>query len=190
VSPPLSEEVKVMLKASSNVHTVTFPYLVGAIAGHDSATPKATYERYRRELFVAAGLEPDPVGAAVGTYSADTFIRFLAHLTRRPYFARYRQALPIMGRDGTLAGNQPASPAAGHVYAKTGTGVMYTPTGGAMVNKALAGYIELPNGRWLTFAQFMRQAAALDAAMGLADQAQEAMAEVATAVYETLGSPR
>jgi D-alanyl-D-alanine carboxypeptidase/D-alanyl-D-alanine-endopeptidase (penicillin-binding protein 4) len=190
VSPPLSEEAKVMLKASSNVHTVTFPYLVGAIAGHDSATPKATYEQYRRELFVAAGLEPDPVGAADGNFSADTFIKFLAHLTRRPYFARYRQALPIMGRDGTLARNQPASPAAGHVYAKTGTGVMYSPTGGAMVNKALAGYIELPDGRWLTFAQFMRQETALDAAMGLADQAQEAMAEIATAVYETLRSPR
>jgi D-alanyl-D-alanine carboxypeptidase/D-alanyl-D-alanine-endopeptidase (penicillin-binding protein 4) len=191
VSPPLSEEAKVMLKASSNVHTVTFPYLVGAIAGHDSATPKATYEQYRRELFRAAGLEPDPAGAADGNFSADTFIKFLAHLIRRPYFARYRQALPIMGRDGTLAGNQPTSPAAGHVYAKTGTGVIHTPTGGAMVNKALAGYIELPDGRWLTFAQFMKQETAPDAAMGLADQAQEAMAEITTAVYETLGrSPR
>lgn len=191
VSPPLSEEAKVMLKASSNVHTVTFPYLVGAIAGRDSVTPKATYERYRRELFRAAGLDPDPAGAAEGNYSADTFIKFLAHLTRRPYFAHYRQALPIMGRDGTLAGNQPASPAAGHVYAKTGTGVVYTPTGGAMVHKALAGYIELPDRRWLTFAQFMKQEAAFDAAMGLASQAQEAMAEITTAVYETLaGSPR
>jgi D-alanyl-D-alanine carboxypeptidase/D-alanyl-D-alanine-endopeptidase (penicillin-binding protein 4) len=191
LSPPLAEQVKVMLKVSSNVHTVTFPYLVGAVAGRDSVTPKATYERYRRHLFRAAGLDPDPAGAADLAYTPDTFTRFLAHITRRPYFARYRQALPIMGRDGTLAGNQPNSPAAGHVYAKTGTGGLATPTGGAVLHKALAGYIELPNRRWLTFAQFMRQETTFEAVRALGDQAQEAMAEIATAVYETLArSPR
>jgi serine-type D-Ala-D-Ala carboxypeptidase/endopeptidase (penicillin-binding protein 4) len=191
VSPPLAEEAKVMLKVSSNIHTVTFPYLVGAIAGHDSAIPRDSYERYRRALFRAAGLDPDPAGAADGNYTADTFIRFLAHLRRRPYFAPFREALPIMGRDGTLAGNQPASPAAGHVYAKTGTGLVNNPTGGAMVHKALAGYIQLPDRRWLTFAQFMAQQASPAAARTLADQAQEAMAEIATAAYETLGrNPR
>ncbi|MFF5219490.1 D-alanyl-D-alanine carboxypeptidase/D-alanyl-D-alanine-endopeptidase [Micromonospora sp. NPDC000442] len=191
VSPPLSEQVKVMLKVSSNVHTVTFPYLVGAVAGRDSITPKATYEQYRRRLFRAAGLDSDPAGAADGAYTADTFIRFLTHLKRRPYFARYRQALPIMGRDGSLAGNQPNSPAAGHVYAKTGTGGLATPTGGAMLHKALAGYIELPDRRWLTFAQFMRQETTFETVRALDGQAQEAMAEIATAVYETLArSPR
>lgn len=191
VSPPLSEEAKVMLKVSSNVHTVTWPYLVGAIAGRDSTTPKATYERYRRRLFHAAGLASDPAGAAEGNYSANTFVTFLGHLARRPYFASYRQALPVMGRDGSLAGNQPNSPAAGHVYAKTGTGGVRTPTGGFTINKALAGYIELPHGRWLTFAQFMKQETAPDTALSLGAQAQEAMAEIATAVYETLaGSPR
>jgi D-alanyl-D-alanine carboxypeptidase/D-alanyl-D-alanine-endopeptidase (penicillin-binding protein 4) len=191
VSPPLADEAKVMLKVSSNIHTVTFPYLVGAIAGHDSATPKDTYERYRRALFRAAGLDPDPAGAADGNYTADTFIRFLAHLRRRPYFAPFREALPIMGRDGTLAGNQPASPAAGDVYAKTGTGLVNNPAGGAMVHKALAGYIQLPDRRWLTFAQFMAQQSSPAAAIGLADQAQEAMAEIATAAHETLGrNPR
>ena len=32
VSPPLSDEVKAMLKLSSNPQTLHFPYLVGAIA--------------------------------------------------------------------------------------------------------------------------------------------------------------
>ena len=35
VSPPLSDEVKPMLKLSSNPQTLHFPYLVGAIAGHE-----------------------------------------------------------------------------------------------------------------------------------------------------------
>ena len=187
LSPPLADESKVMLKVSSNVHAVTFPYLVGAIAGRDPDTPKATYEQYRRELFRAAGIDPDPDGAAQGAYCADTFIKFLSHVQRKPYFAPFRQALPIMGRDGTLAGNQPGSPAAGHVFAKTGTAMAYAQGGGAQVHKALAGYIQLPDGRWLTFAQFMRQAATPETAMSLTGQAQESMAEIATAVYETLG---
>ncbi|SCL63137.1 D-alanyl-D-alanine carboxypeptidase / D-alanyl-D-alanine-endopeptidase (penicillin-binding protein 4) [Micromonospora eburnea] len=191
VSPPLAEQVKVMLKVSSNVHTVTFPYLVGAVAGRDSVTPKATYEQYLRQLFRAAGLDPDLAGAAEGSYTANTFIRFLTHIKRRPYFAQYRQALPIMGSDGSIAGNQPNSPAAGHVFAKTGTGGLATPTGGALLHKALAGYIELPDRRWLTFAQFMRQETTFEAVRSLGDQAQEAMAEIATVIYETLArSPR
>jgi PBP4 family serine-type D-alanyl-D-alanine carboxypeptidase len=185
VSPPLAEQAKVMLKVSSNIHTVTLPYLVGAIAGRNSANPKASYEDYRRALFRAAGIDPDPAGAAEGTYTADSFIRFLGHMTRQPYFARFRDTLPIMGRDGSLAGNQPDSPAAGHVYAKTGTGVMQSPTG-AQLHKALAGFIELPQGDRLTFAQFMRLDLASPAAgQPLAAQAQEAMAEITTAVYET-----
>jgi serine-type D-Ala-D-Ala carboxypeptidase/endopeptidase (penicillin-binding protein 4) len=185
---PLAEQAKVMLKVSSNIHTVTFPYLVGAIAGRNATDPKASYEEYRRSLFRAAGLPADPAGSAEGKYTADTFVKFLTHVERRPYFAQLRDALPIMGRDGTLAGNQPDSPAAGHVYAKTGTGVLYSPAGGAEVNKALAGYIRLPDGRSLTFAQFMKQTTpSIEGANLLDDQAQEAMAEIASCVHEMAG---
>ncbi|RSM91860.1 D-alanyl-D-alanine carboxypeptidase/D-alanyl-D-alanine-endopeptidase [Kibdelosporangium aridum] len=179
-SLPLSEQAKVMLKVSSNIHTVTIPYLVGAIAGRAHDDPKASYHEFRRALFRAAGLDGDPAGSDQDLYTADTFIKFLAHIAKRPYFRSFRQTLPIMGRDGTLAGNQPNSPAAGHVYAKTGTGYM-----NKTMNKALAGYIELPGGRWLTFAQFMRKGvASMAEGIALGDQAQEAMAEIATAVYE------
>jgi serine-type D-Ala-D-Ala carboxypeptidase/endopeptidase (penicillin-binding protein 4) len=187
ISPPLREETRVMLKVSSNLHTVAWPYLIGAIAGHDADDPQTAYEAYRGRLFRSAGLEPDPEGAADARYTATTFLRFLAHLQRRPYFAEFRDTLPIMGRDGTLAGNQPDSPAAGHVYAKTGTGLMPDPAG-VMVHKALAGYVQLPDRRWLTFAQFMRQQASSQAAaFDLHNVAQEAMAEIATAAYETFG---
>jgi D-alanyl-D-alanine carboxypeptidase/D-alanyl-D-alanine-endopeptidase (penicillin-binding protein 4) len=187
VALPLSEQAKVMLKVSSNIHTVTFPYLVGAIAGRDPVNAKASYGEYRRSLFRAAGLPADPAGSADGNFSSDTFIKFLTHVSQKPYFAQLRDALPIMGRDGTLAANQPNSPAAGHVYAKTGSGVRFIPSG-AEVNKALAGFIRLPDRRWLTFAQFMHQnAPSIDVANVLADQAQEAMAEIVTCVYEMTG---
>ncbi|MET0237454.1 MAG: D-alanyl-D-alanine carboxypeptidase/D-alanyl-D-alanine-endopeptidase [Kibdelosporangium sp.] len=191
VSLPLSEQAKVMLKVSSNIHTVSFPYLVGAIAGGERENPKASYEDYRRSLFRAAGLPADPAGAADGNYSADTFIAFLNHVAKRPYFAQFRDSLPIMGRDGTLMANQPNSPAAGNVYAKTGSGVRTNPAGGVTVNKALAGYIRMPGRRWFTFAQFMTQdAPSMAAANALVETAQEAMAEIVTGVYELGGTSR
>ncbi|WP_165956321.1 D-alanyl-D-alanine carboxypeptidase/D-alanyl-D-alanine endopeptidase [Streptomyces hainanensis] len=187
VSPPLAESSKVMLKVSSNVHTVTFPRLVGAVAGHDPVTPEATYERYRDALFHEAGVHPDRADQAEGLFTADTFVRFLALLRHRPYFPAYHRALPIMGRDGTIAGNQPDSPAAGHVFAKTGTAVRLLPSGEAEANKSLAGYVHLPDGRWVTFAQFMAGPTTRDAVLDLTDRTQEAMAEIATAIHQTLG---
>jgi PBP4 family serine-type D-alanyl-D-alanine carboxypeptidase len=186
VSPPVSEEVKVMLKVSSNIHTVMWPHVVGSIAGHDSEHPEAAYEELKRRVFRRAGVDPDAPGVAEGRYSADFFVRFLSYAARRPYFRKFRLALPIMGRDGSLANIQPDSPAAGHVYAKTGTGVgAFDPTRTPRVFKALAGYIHLPNGQWAAFAQFMdAEVASVAAGLELANQAAQAMGEIATAVYE------
>jgi D-alanyl-D-alanine carboxypeptidase/D-alanyl-D-alanine-endopeptidase (penicillin-binding protein 4) len=180
VSPPLSEEVKVMLKLSSNVHTVYFPYLVGAIAGDDPDTPKATGERYQRALFEQAGLDPDD--PADGRHTPDFFVQFLSHLARQRYFTVYRDAMPIMGRDGTLVDVLPDSPAAGHVFAKTGSGVTAT-----RVHKALAGYLVLPDRRLVAFAECMNQpVSSLSEAMELQRVVELAQGEIAAAVYESL----
>ncbi|WP_460402774.1 D-alanyl-D-alanine carboxypeptidase/D-alanyl-D-alanine endopeptidase [Actinophytocola sediminis] len=182
VSPPLSEQVKVMLKLSSNVHTIYFPYLVGAIAGRDADTPKATGERYQRALFEQAGLNPDEPTA--GEYTADFFVQFLSHMAHQRYFTDYRRALPIMGRDGTLADILPDSPAAGRVFAKTGTGSL-----GTSLHKAMAGYVVLPDGRLVVFAEFLDQpVASVEEAMALQQTAGIAQGEIVTAVYESLAN--
>jgi len=187
VSPPLFVESEVMLKASSNLHTVAWPYLVGAIAGREPDNPKAVYDRYQQSLFAAAGLDPVPPGSTEGRYTSTTFVTFLHHLRTRPYFPKFCRALPVMGRDGTLAGNQTDSPAAGHVYAKTGTGAVLAGAG-AVLHKALAGYIQLPDQRWVAFAEFMHQPVdSVSQASAFANVVQEAMAEVATAAYESFG---
>lgn len=182
VSPALSEQVKVMLKVSSNVHTVHFPYLVGAIAGHDARDAEKRGEELQSRLFRQAGLDPNPPGASEVRYTPDFFIGFLRHLARQRYFPQFRQALPIMGRDGTLARVQVGSRAAGHVYAKTGTAGTTSPdTGKPMIAKALAGYIELPGGSWTAFATFMEQPST---SADLLAAAGEALGEIATAIYE------
>jgi D-alanyl-D-alanine carboxypeptidase len=87
-------------------------------------------------------------------------------------------------------GDRPTSLAAQRVYAKTGTGVANDPAG-AMTHMVLAGYIQLPNRQWLIFAQFATRHASLAAVADLADKAQQAMAEIATTAYQTLGrNPR
>jgi D-alanyl-D-alanine carboxypeptidase/D-alanyl-D-alanine-endopeptidase (penicillin-binding protein 4) len=180
VSPALAELSKVMLKLSSNVHTVYFPYLVGAIAGHDPVTAKATGIDLQRALFAQAGLDPDESND--DSYSPNFFVHFLDHLVGKPYFPAYYRAMPILGRDGTLADVAPDSPAAGHVYAKTGTGGTAT-----KLYKAMAGYLFLPDGRPVVFAEFLdRKVGSLAEAMALQTPAGELQADIVTAVYESL----
>jgi PBP4 family serine-type D-alanyl-D-alanine carboxypeptidase len=185
VSPPVSEEVKVMLKTSSNVHTVMWIYADGAIAGHDSTSPKDAYSQLQADEFERAGLNPDPPGSADGEYTSAFFVQFLDYISRQRYFALYRDALPILGRDGSLAGVDVNSSAAGHVYAKTGTGVSGS-AASPVLDAALAGFIRLPDRRWETFAEFMNMPVASPAgAMSAGNVADEAMGDIATAVYES-----
>src|SRR5262249_52538831 len=184
VPPPLSDKVKVMLKVSSNPHTVQWPYLVGAIAGGDRENAKETGKEFQRRLFEKVGLEPPGGGIFEGLYTADFFIRFLTYMSEQSYFPKYRTALPIMGKDGGLADVQRDSPAAGHVSAKTGSGGSLGPGNIAHVDKALAGFIELPDGRFIVFVEFL----ALDAPIGPEGirQLDHVMGEIASVVYESL----
>ena len=73
-------------------------------------------------------------------------------------FAAFEAALPILGRDGTLAQAVSAdSPARGHVRAKTGTFWLNNGLNGEAIltSKALAGYMETASGRPLVFAFFV-----------------------------------
>ncbi|TCO54296.1 D-alanyl-D-alanine carboxypeptidase/D-alanyl-D-alanine endopeptidase [Actinocrispum wychmicini] len=179
VSLPLSEQVKVMLKVSSNVHTATWPYVVGAAC--DPRNPVAAYKDLRARLYSKAGLDPHPAGEDDGRYTADFFVKFLNHVKGQPYYPRFRTALPIMGRDGSLANVQVNSPAAGHVYAKTGTAMVIGPD--SVLHKALAGYIVPPSGRPVAFSQMMTVPGNPETVMRTAAQVAEAMGEIATAVY-------
>lgn len=199
VSPPLSDEVKPMLKLSSNPQTLHWPYLVGAIAGHDKETAYGTGKEFQQRLFAKAGVAPAGTkpGEGLGSdrYSADAFIQFLTYMAQQRYFAEYRRALPVMGRDGSLCKVQVNSPAAGHVYAKTGTAIRMSvagPNPGATrhrpyVATALAGYIELPGGRLVAFAEFLEMEGT-GRFKGI-DPFQQVMGEIANAVYESLASP-
>jgi PBP4 family serine-type D-alanyl-D-alanine carboxypeptidase len=178
IPPPLSEQVKPMLKLSSNPHTVTFPYLVGAIAGHDSENAKTTGLAFQQKLFERAGVDLNGWDPEHGTFTPDFFIKFLTYMMQQPYFPKYRNALPILGVDGGLD-----SPAAGHIYAKGGSGMRAAPGTTVQQNRALAGFIELPDGHFIVFATFLEVESQANEDPG---KLTGVMGEIASVVYESL----
>jgi D-alanyl-D-alanine carboxypeptidase/D-alanyl-D-alanine-endopeptidase (penicillin-binding protein 4) len=76
----------------------------------------------------------------------------------------FLHALPVLGKDGSLAKIQRDSPAAGHVFAKTGTLYFYDRLNKrSMLNgKGLAGYVWTSSGRKLAFAAYVNHVAMTD----------------------------
>ena len=162
VSLPLGEEVKVVLKVSQNLHASMMPYLLGATAGHTPG-PDALEAGFQAEhdflqragLDLIAAAQGDGAGGAPGAfYSPEFMVHYLAYMASRPDTDIFRKALPILGRDGTLWNIQPQSPAAGKVFAKTGTFALFDPLNRRMIitGKGLAGYMTTSAGRRLAFA--------------------------------------
>lgn len=97
-------------------------------------------------------------------------------MAERPEFAALEPALPVLGKDGTLAkAVGPDSPARGHVRAKTGTYWVENGLDGKAVltSKALAGFMETTSGRTLVFAFFLNHVP-LDADAATVSQATAA----------------
>ena len=161
-SPPFREYLKVILKVSQNLHASTLPLLLAAKHGEISL---AQGMRREGENLARLGLDPRAVsfGGGAGGSRSDLVtpratVGLLRAMAARPDFAAYDLALPVLGRDGTLAKAVAAdSPARGHARAKTGTFWVDDALDGrpVLASKALAGYLETASGRKLTFAFFV-----------------------------------
>src|SRR6266404_1336011 len=121
VSPPLSEEIKITLKVSQNLHAGMGPYLLGTLVAKDIKAPLDAGFKVEREFLQSAKL--DLSGAAQGDgaggdwadlFSPDFMVHYLTYWTTRPDYEVFFKALPILGKDGTLAKIQTSSPGAGH----------------------------------------------------------------------------
>ncbi len=156
LSAPLSEDVKVTLKVSDNLHADTMPFLWA----HGDLAQGFALER----AFLARGglnsadiVQNDGLGGDAFIQPA-FMVRYLAYLHRQPFFNTLVSSLPVLGEDGTLFNIEEHSPAAGKVFAKTGTW-----GSGDMLNdrsmitaKGLAGirdYAQRPSRRVLLLSQ-------------------------------------
>ncbi|OJW17105.1 MAG: D-alanyl-D-alanine carboxypeptidase/D-alanyl-D-alanine-endopeptidase [Planctomycetales bacterium 71-10] len=161
-SPPFREFARVILKVSHNLHASTLPMLLAAKKGERTL---AAGLRREGEILKELGLDPLTVsfgGGAGGEWADMATPRAAATLLRamaaRPDFASYDAALPILGRDGTLAkAVAEDSPARGHARAKTGTMFVSDALIGRrlLTAKGLAGYMETAAGRPLVIAFFL-----------------------------------
>lgn len=193
VSLALSEEIKVTLKVSQNLHAGMGPYLLGVLAAKNAVEPLRAGFKVERDFLEAAKLDLSGAfqGDGAGGDWADLFsphfmCRYLAYWTTRPDFEFFFRGLPVLGKDGTLAKIQTESPGAGHVFAKTGTFGSEDRLGGRMMlnGKGLAGYVITKTGQRLAFAAYVNHVSLpLDpeAAQTVAGQA---LGEIAAAAYD------
>jgi PBP4 family serine-type D-alanyl-D-alanine carboxypeptidase len=191
VSPPLSEDVRITLKVSQNLHASMTPYLLGALLAHahgDSAAQRG-FDQERAflqsaRLDLRGAMQSDGAGAQA-LFTPDFIVHYLLYMAGRLDYPLFLRALPIMGRDGTLADIQVHSNAAGHVFAKTGTfdiGDMLNRN--AMVTgKGLAGYITAANGHRLVFAAYANNVAVPATPDAVQNIVGQALGEIAAAAY-------
>ncbi|HXR95873.1 MAG TPA: D-alanyl-D-alanine carboxypeptidase/D-alanyl-D-alanine-endopeptidase [Rhizomicrobium sp.] len=191
VSTPLSEDVKLTLKVSQNLHASTMPYVMGAVLGH--ATDKIDQKGFQLEhdFLEKAGLDlrgasqsDGAGGAGVAFYAPDFVVHYLAYMAQQPHFDMFQKDLPILGKDGTLVDTQKDSPGAGHVFAKTGTygGRDYLNGRRLITGKGLAGYTTTPDGRHLAFAFYVNNVERTDD-QDVSDMCGQALGEMASALY-------
>ena len=190
VSPPFREAAKVILKVSQNLHASMMPSLLGALL--KGATDAQAGFDLEHEFLAKAGLDlsgavqSDGAGGAA-LFTPDFMVSYLSFMARQKSAADFQRGLPILGRDGTLAKISRDAPAAGHVYAKTGTYVSADLLNRGLVvdGKGLAGYLTTRSGRPLAFAIYINRVTVSnpDLVQSLVGQAA---GDIAAAIYDAV----
>ena len=173
---------------SQNLHASLTPKLLGALLRKNDAQTGFDLER---DFLTAAGLDLSGAQQADGAggdahYSPAFMVRYLAAMAKRPDAALFLGSLPVLGRDGTLFDIQTASPAAGHVFAKTGTFATGDPLNRRLLvtGKGLAGYMTTAAGRHLAFALYVNNVSVSTEPKEITRVVGQALGEVAAAAYE------
>lgn len=184
---PLQQNATYILKVSYNRGAQTQVCLLAAAAGSrncDDGLPEMA------TVLSGAGIDPKQASLVDGSglpgnyVTAGSVTQLMQVFHSRPDAAAWQQALPIMGVDGSVAQVQKDSPAAGKVFAKTGTlGAGDLLNGRLRVEtKALGGYVDSKSGRKLAIAIIVNQAM-FDDIQGVF-AANEDLGKIATSIYE------
>ena len=148
LSPPLGDAVRFLNKVSQNLHAE----LVARVAAREKAgaTTAEAALKFAQEFFKSAGIEEDDMvfydGSGLSRRDLVTpraEVKLLEYAARQPWGAVFRSTLPVAGDDGTLAERMKNTPAAGRIWAKTGSLEHVS---------ALAGYATSVRGEHLVFA--------------------------------------
>ena len=176
------------LKVSQNLHASMMPFLLGALRGRDSSSTGFDVER---DFLTSLGLDLSGAQQADGAggnahYTPAFMVSYLTAMNKRPDFPTFLRALPVLGRDGTLWDIQPESPAAEHVFAKTGTFAVNDPLNRRLLvtGKGLAGYMTTAQGERLAFAIYVNNVSVSTAPDEVKRLIGQALGEIAATAYE------
>jgi serine-type D-Ala-D-Ala carboxypeptidase/endopeptidase (penicillin-binding protein 4) len=156
VSARLSQFAKLILKVSYNRGADLMACLSAVKLGSTNCLRGLTAEVKHA---TGLGVPPSSLFPFDGAGSDDqgrttpaALATFLRRARKTSYAKSLFDALPILGRDGTLANVESKSPAAGHAQLKTGNRVATTPAGQLIVlGNSLAGYAQTRSGRRVVF---------------------------------------
>ncbi len=161
-SPPLSEDVKLTLKVSQNMHA---NYYIILLALSENKTSFSDGMIKEGEVLRSLGLDTTDValgdgagGDRVDHISPRAPAQLLTLMSKQPYADQFIRAQPVLGVDGTTVDHcAPGNPACGHVYAKTGSYSYPDPLNGRniLISKGLAGYVDTKSGKQLVFAEYV-----------------------------------
>jgi D-alanyl-D-alanine carboxypeptidase/D-alanyl-D-alanine-endopeptidase (penicillin-binding protein 4) len=187
VSAPLKEEIKVTLKVSQNLHASITPLILGALLAPKN-TDRTGFD-LEKDFLSKAGLDTSGAQQADGAggnahFTPDFMVSYLTYMSKQKDFQVFYDALPILGRDGTLFDIQTQSPAAGSVHAKTGTFSVYDPLNRRLLvtGKGLAGYMTTRKGDHLAFAIYVNNVS-VPAGDDVKKIVGQALGELAAAAY-------
>ena len=161
VSPPLSEYIRMILKVSHNPGAEILPHLIalpeGKIFFEDAMLLQ---NRFLAQIITDPGSISLSDGSGLSRANLVTpgsVVQLLSYMTTHRNYQVFRDALPVLGIDGTLTWTGKESPSQGKILAKTGTLPLVDLLHDSAIisSKALAGYMTTAKGRMIAFAFFV-----------------------------------
>ncbi len=147
VSAPLIEDLRITNKVSQNLHAELILRAVGR-ARRNVGSSEAGLEELKTFLSEAS-IEPESYRlrdgsglARLNLVTPATVVRLLRWMFASPARDSWISLLPVGGQDGTLSNRFGDTPAAGRIYAKTGS---------LSHVSALSGYVRRLAGDWVAF---------------------------------------
>lgn len=123
---PLLEDVRVVNKISQNLHAELLLRVAAREKAGTSDTEAAL--KFAQQYFQGIGIDEGEVvlfdGSGLSRRNLVTpraVVQLLTYIAQQPWAQGFRSTLPIAGEDGTLSDRMKDTPAAGRVWAKTGS---------------------------------------------------------------------
>jgi serine-type D-Ala-D-Ala carboxypeptidase/endopeptidase (penicillin-binding protein 4) len=193
-SPPYADYAKLIMKVSHNLGANLGVCLLAVHLGQRDCNAgfpamRAFLQRAGvpvAQVALADGRGGDPVDRA----SPFAVTQILRYWLDRPDFARFRATLPVLGEDGSLVDVARDTPAAGNVFAKTGSLAGGDPLNGRLVvqAKALGGYYQDAQGHWRVFNVVVNNAGGGGDVQPVL-RANEDVGQIAARLWQTANQP-